>query len=112
MLRALIAIGSVTVAAGVGGLIWANAECPGGSVIRNSWQCVRNAGFEPQFCRGVFSAEEDAISRAPPAYATEVACRAAFSNCVESSRPAGWAPKPRAYCVTVSEGRITHIERL
>jgi len=100
MLRAIVGCSVVGLAAVVGGALWVSMECSDGKVVRNSWQCVRNAGFEPAFCNGVFQAQEDAISRAPATFPSESACRSRFPNCVESSRPAGWSAKPTSYCVT------------
>ncbi len=99
MLRAIVGCSAVGIAAVIGGVVWVNTECSDGKVVRNSWQCVRNAGFEQAFCNGIFQTQEDAISRAPAVFPTESACRSRFPNCVANARPAGWAAKPTSFCV-------------
>ena len=109
LLKAGLAGGAIALVGALGAL-WYSSECSDGKVVRNSWQCVRNAGFEPAFCNGLFAAEEEAIRRAPAVFATRESCMAQFPNCAESKRPVGWSARPNAYClVRDSEGRIATI---
>ena len=110
MVRAAVGIAGALLAVVIGGALWSNMECSDGKVVRNSWQCVRNAGFDPAFCNGVFQAQEEAISRAPVAFASVSACRSQFANCVQSTKPVGWIAKPTPYCViSGSDGRPAQI---
>ncbi|WP_342362410.1 hypothetical protein [Terrarubrum flagellatum] len=108
MLRASMVTCAIAVAGFVGWLVL-GSDCDG-KIVKNSWQCVRNAGFEPAFCGGLFDRQEDAILRAPASFPTEIACRGQFQIC-ERNNKNGWTAKPVSYCVTRdSSGRVAKVE--
>lgn len=96
LLRSGVVAGVLTML-GVGGWFAFGSDCDG-AIVRNSWQCVRNAGFDPSFCNRLYDGQETRISRAPANFATESACRSQFDNC-EKNRQSSWSAKPTAYCV-------------
>lgn len=107
MLRSSIVAGALAVV-GVVGWFVLGSDCDG-KVVRNAWQCVRNAGFEPAFCNNLYESQERAISRAPATFASETACRSQFQNC--ESGKGGWIAKPTPFCVIRgSDGTVARVE--
>lgn len=95
MLRSSIVAGVLAFVALVGWLAF-SSDCDG-KIVRNAWQCVRNAGFEPAFCNNLYEPQERAIARAPASFPSESSCRSQFQNC--EAGKGGWVAKPTSFCV-------------
>lgn len=104
MLRSGIAAGALA-AIGVVGWYAFDTGCDG-KIVRNGWQCVRNAGFQPAFCTALFRSQEDAIDRAPATFPSEMICRSRFPNC-EQDRKSQWVAKPTPFCVVRGPDGVT-----
>ena len=109
MIRALI-IAAIAAMAGVLAYLWAQPGCPGGHLVASEAACVRMAGFDTLFCRGVFSRTSDIAKVSGPSYPSLWECNSAWPKCMERGPTGEAVPVPTSWCVTRAPGGS--IERL